>query len=123
MTLFQVLLIIGIALASLFAVGFLRGERQLAIKRLTAILFAICAILAIIFPSALSAIAKFFGIGRGADLLLYVSIIAMLFFAVATVRAKARTDARVTELARSVALMEARLSEAPRTNQDSGEQQ
>ena len=111
MTVFQFLLILGIVVVATLAVGLLRGERSLAITRILALLAALAAILSILFPAALTAIANFFGIGRGADLLLYVSIIGGLLFAVATVRAKARTDARVTQLARAVALMEARLLE------------
>jgi len=112
MTVFQLLLILGVVAAALLVVRFLPGDRSLALKRIFALIFAIAAVLAILFPNMLTAIAQFFGIGRGADLLLYVFIIASLLFSVATVRAKARSDARVTELARSVALIEARLSEA-----------
>lgn len=111
MTFFQLILILGIVAAAILSLRFLRGERSLAIKRILALCAALAAILAILFPSILTKIANFFGIGRGADLLLYVSIIGALLFAVATVRAKARSDARVTQLARSVALMEARLIE------------
>lgn len=113
MTIFQFLLILGVLIAALVAVRFLRGDRSLALKRIFALLFAAAAVLAIIFPTVLTTIANFFGIGRGADLLLYVSIIAMLLFAVATVRSRARSDARVTELARAVALMEARFEDKP----------
>lgn len=115
MTVFQFLLILGIVSAAILAIRFLRGERSLAIKRILALLAALAAILAILFPAALTTVANFFGIGRGADLLLYVSVIGGLLFAVATVRAKARSDARVTQLARSVALMEARLLEQHET--------
>ncbi|MBO1900574.1 DUF2304 domain-containing protein [Leucobacter weissii] len=111
MTLFQFLLILGVAVAALLVLRLLPGERALALKRIFAVLFALAAVLAILFPSALTAVAHFFGIGRGADLLLYVFIIATLLFGVAAVRSKARSDARVTELARAVSLMEARLSE------------
>lgn len=114
MTVFQFLLILGIVLAAMLALRFVRGERSLALKRILALLAALGAILAILFPTILTQIANFFGIGRGADLLLYVSIIGGLLFAVATIRAKARSDARVTQLARSVALMEARLVEQRR---------
>ena len=114
MTVFQFLLILGIVLAAMLALRFVRGERSLALKRILALLAALAAILAILFPTILTTIANFFGIGRGADLLLYVSIIGGLLFAVATIRAKARSDARVTQLARSVALMEARLVEQRR---------
>ncbi|WP_024357370.1 DUF2304 domain-containing protein [Leucobacter chironomi] len=108
MSIFQFLLIAAIVVAAALAVKFLPGERSLALKRIFAILFVLVAAFAILFPSALTIVANFFGIGRGTDLLLYVFIIMMLLFAVATVRAKARSDARVTELARAVALIEAR---------------
>ena len=111
MTLFQLLLIIGVVVATVLALRMLPGERSLALKRILALLFVLAAVLAIVFPTMLTVIAKFFGIGRGTDLLLYVFIVAALLFAVAIIRAKARSDARVTELARAVALMEARLSQ------------
>lgn len=111
MTIFQLLLILAVILAAVLAIRFLPGDRSLAVKRILALLFVVAAVLAIIFPAALTEVANFFGIGRGADLLLYVFIIVCMLFAVSVVRAKARSDARVTELARAVALMEARLSE------------
>lgn len=114
MSIFQILLIAAVVIAASLAVKFLPGERSLALKRIFAILFVVVAALAILFPSALTVVANFFGIGRGTDLLLYVFIVMVLVFAVATVRAKARSDARVTELARAVALMEARLHEDQR---------
>lgn len=111
MTLFQLLLIAIVVIAAGLAVRFLPGERSLALKRIFAILFVAAAIVAIVFPGVLTAVANFFGIGRGTDLLLYLFIVAMLVFAVTVVRAKARSDARVTNLARAVALMEARIRE------------
>ncbi|MGW9021734.1 DUF2304 family protein [Leucobacter chromiiresistens] len=111
MSIFQLLLILGMVALAALAVRFLPGERSLALKRIFAILFVIAAALAILFPNALTAVANLLGIGRGTDLLLYVFIVAVLAFAVAVIRAKARSDARVTQLARAVALMEARISE------------
>ncbi|MCA0378187.1 MAG: DUF2304 domain-containing protein [Actinobacteria bacterium] len=122
MTAFQFLLILGIVAIAMLSIRFLRGESSLAIKRIFALLAALAAVLAILFPQLLTLVANFFGIGRGADLLLYVSIIGALLFAVATVRAKARSDARVTQLARSVALLEARLIENQETTHQSSEQ-
>lgn len=109
--LFQILLIALVITSVAFAVRSLPGEKSLAIKRIFAIVFVAAAIAAILFPQLLSIVANFFGIGRGADLLLYLSVVAALVFAVMTVRAKARSDARVTDLARAVALMEARLTD------------
>ncbi|GAA2177138.1 DUF2304 domain-containing protein [Leucobacter tardus] len=114
MFLIQFILIVGIVIATTAAVRFLPGDRSLALKRIIALLFVIAAVLAIIFPDALTTIANFVGVGRGADLLLYILVVMVLLFAVATVRAKARSDARVTDLARAVALLEARLTERMR---------
>ncbi|UBH04855.1 hypothetical protein K8P10_000366 [Leucobacter sp. Psy1] len=111
MFLIQFILIVGVVIATTAAVRFLPGDRSLALKRIIALLFVVAAVLAIIFPDALTTIANFVGVGRGADLLLYILVVMVLLFAVATVRAKARSDARVTDLARAVALLEARLSE------------
>ncbi|MFC5338899.1 DUF2304 domain-containing protein [Leucobacter denitrificans] len=111
MTIFQFALIIGVVGAAVFAIRVLPGERSLALKRILALLFVVAAILAIIFPSTVTAIANVLGIGRGTDLLLYVFIVMTLIFAVAIIRAKARSDARVTDLARAVALIEARTLE------------
>lgn len=111
MTAFQLLLIIIIAVAAVVALRSLSGDRSLAVKRLLAILLAAAALLAIVFPQALTWVANLLGIGRGADLLLYLFILATIVFALSAVRVRARQDARVTELARAVALMEARLTE------------
>lgn len=111
MQLIQFILIIGVLIAAGLAMKFLPGDRSLALKRIFALGFVVVAVLAILFPSALSAVAQFIGVGRGADLLLYIFVVMTLLFAVATIRAKARSDARVTDLARAVALMDARISE------------
>lgn len=104
-------LIIGVIFIVYFALRQLPGEKSLALKRLSGLLVGVAAILAILFPNILSKVATFVGIGRGTDLLLYLFIIFMMLFTVAVIRAKARTDARVTELARAVALLEAEKSE------------
>ncbi|XPP27430.1 MAG: DUF2304 domain-containing protein [Leucobacter sp.] len=111
MTAFQLLLIAIIAVAAIVALRALSGDRSLAIKRILAILLAVAAVLAIVFPQALTWVANLVGIGRGADLLLYLFILVSIVFALGAVRIRARQDARVTELARAVALMEARLNE------------
>lgn len=112
MQLIQFLLIAGVLIAVVLAARFLPGDRSLAIKRIVAIVFAACAVLAILFPQVLTRVASFFGVGRGTDLLLYFFVLMTLWFAVATIRAKARSDARVTDLARAVALMEARADDS-----------
>ncbi|WP_125099929.1 DUF2304 domain-containing protein [Leucobacter chromiireducens] len=122
MQLIQVLLILGVVIVAVLAIRALPGDRSLALKRIIALLFVAAAVFAIIFPNALTQVAHFFGVGRGTDLLLYLLVIMTLFFAVSTIRAKARSDARVTDLARAVALFEARVVEAEaERNADSSE--
>lgn len=111
MIIFQFLLILGVVIAVLLTLRFLPGDRSLALKRIFALTFALGAVLSIIFPDALTVIANFFGVGRGVDFLLYVFIIAGLFFAAAMIRSKARSDKRVTQLARALALLESELTE------------
>ncbi|MGK0722251.1 DUF2304 family protein [Leucobacter sp. W1478] len=118
MTVFQLFLIILVAVATVLALRFLSGDRSLAIKRLLALLVAAAALLAIVFPHALTWTANLLGIGRGTDLLLYLTVIAAILFALSTVRARARQDARTTELARAVALMEARILEEKQRQSD-----
>lgn len=110
--LFQLILIAVFIFVAVLAVRSLPGEKSLAIKRILAFLFVVCSVAAILFPQLLSQLAAFMGVGRGTDLLLYGFVITALVFAVMIVRAKARSDARVTDLAREVALIEARLREA-----------
>lgn len=109
----QILLILGIIgiTAWLFRS---RGARQLAVRRLLIIAFALFAVLAVLFPSLLSRAANLLGVGRGTDLLLYATVIVLLgVIAVQEVRAK-NEEKRTTHLARRIALEEAESSEAYR---------
>lgn len=111
MSIFQFLLIIGVITLVIFGIRLLPGDKSLAIKRIFGVLIGVFAVLAIIFPDLVTTVANAVGIGRGTDLLLYLFIIFVMFLTLSIMRAKARTDARVTDLARAVALMEARIIE------------
>ncbi|WP_227873228.1 DUF2304 domain-containing protein [Brachybacterium ginsengisoli] len=101
----QLLLMAGIVLivAWLFLT---RGAKQLAIRRLLIIAFAIFAALAVMFPTLLTRVAHLVGVGRGADLLLYATVLVLLgFLALQEARTKA-AEKRTTYLARRLALDE-----------------
>ncbi|MCV0021022.1 DUF2304 domain-containing protein, partial [Mobiluncus curtisii] len=66
------LLVVGVGLVY---VSRLQGARDLAMRRILALLFAILAAVAIIYPPVISAVATFLGVGRGTDLLLYLLVI------------------------------------------------
>ena len=102
----QLLLVVGIVVI----VGWLfikRGAKQLAVRRLLIIAFAVFAVFTVLFPGALSRVANLVGVGRGADLLLYMTVLVLLgFLALQEARTKA-AEKRTTYLARRLALDEA----------------
>lgn len=102
----QLLLVLGIVLivAWLFIK---RGAKQLAVRRLLIIAFALFAVLTVLFPNVLSQVANLVGVGRGADLLLYATVLVLLgFLALQEARTKA-AEKRTTVLARRLAIEEA----------------
>ncbi|WP_058233765.1 DUF2304 domain-containing protein [Devriesea agamarum] len=110
----QILLVIGIvAITAWMLIN--RGAKQLAIRRLLIIAFACFAVLAVIFPGLTSAVAKFVGVGRGTDLLLYATVVVLLgFLALQEARTK-NAEKRTTYLARHIALDEAEQPDVART--------
>ena len=63
-------------------VYFLRSGRSVqasAWKRILLVVFIIAAIAAVIYPDELTVIANMLGVGRGADLLLYATVAALVF--------------------------------------------
>lgn len=102
----QLLLVLGIVAI----IGWLfvkRGAKQLAVRRLLIIAFAVFAVLTILFPSILTQVANLVGVGRGTDLLLYMTVLVLLgFLALQEARTKA-AEKRTTYLARRLALDEA----------------
>lgn len=102
----QLLLVVGIVVI----VGWLfmkRGAKQLAVRRLLILAFAVFAVAAVLFPGVLTSVAHLVGVGRGADLLLYATVLVLLgFLALQEARTKA-AEKRTTYLARRLALDEA----------------
>lgn len=102
----QLLLVLGIVVI----IGWLfmkRGAKQLAVRRLLIIAFAVFALIAVLFPALLTYVANLVGVGRGADLLLYATVLVLLgFLALQEARTKA-AEKRTTYLARRLAIDEA----------------
>ncbi|CAM3968010.1 DUF2304 domain-containing protein [Helcobacillus massiliensis] len=102
----QMILILGIM--GITAWLFLkRGAKQLAIRRLLIIMFALFAVFTVIFPTILTQVAQLVGVGRGADLLLYATVVVLLgFLALQEARTK-NAEKRTTYLARRLAIADA----------------
>lgn len=102
----KIVLLIVVAVGLVY-VSRLQGARDLAMRRILALLFAILAAVAIIYPPVISAVAAFLGVGRGTDLLLYMLVIVVLATWLVQWRYNIAVQARLTELTRALALSEA----------------
>lgn len=91
-----------------------RGAKQLAVRRILIICFGIFGIFVIIFPELMTRVANMVGVGRGADLLLYATVIVLLgFLALQEARTK-NADKKTTYLARKIAIYESQNATAYR---------
>lgn len=96
----------------LILVSFLRNRNAMrfqAGKKILLGLFVIACIVSIARPDLLSVVAGWLGVGRGADLLLYVLIIAFAFVAINTYLKFKDYEERLAVVARRLAISEARL--------------
>jgi len=105
--LIQVILI-ALVLAVVVRLFRSRGARAQAIRRVGLILFAVFAIVSILFPSVWNSIAVLVGVGRGTDMVLYALVVAFLSSTVTTYLRFRDLETAYTRLARRIALDEAR---------------
>lgn len=103
----QFLLVAGMALVVL---SFLRNRNAARIqagKKLIFALFVVACIVSVALPEMLTRVANAVGVGRGADLLLYAVVVAFAFVSLNTYLKFKDFEARVTVLARKLAIAEA----------------
>lgn len=105
MTGIQLVLLTGVAFISLYFITRLR-KRLLDIILLTAMIA--CAIVFIIWPDLTSVIAKALGVGRGADLIFYVSILIFWFVVLKLYARLRKLEQTVTDIVRQDAIKKAR---------------
>nr|WP_281385895.1 DUF2304 domain-containing protein [Nocardioides luti] len=96
-------------IASVVAIALflLRGDgsgRHLAIRRLAGLVFAGCWVVAVLAPDLVTRLANTVGVGRGADLLLYVLVVAFFLTLVALNKRLGEQDRRITQLTRALAI-------------------
>jgi hypothetical protein len=102
-------------IASVFATAcwLVRGHRRgrrLALTRIAGLMFAGCAVLAILSPNTVTRVANLVGVGRGTDLLLYVFIVAFTFVVVGQNQQIRHLNDRMARLTRAQALLEHEVS-------------
>jgi hypothetical protein len=109
----QILLIVAAVLLFVVFVRRAHSVRLQAAKRIGFILFIILNLYAVLRPGDTTRVAQMLGVGRGADLLLYLLVVAFAFFSVNTYLRFKDIERRLTDLARSIAIRDARTPAQP----------
>ena len=100
----KLLLLSGLCVAATLAYRGTRSARALAFRRAGLLLVLSTAVVGIMFPGLVTAVANEVGVGRGADLVLYILAILSLFIWVGVYRRLHDLEARFVALSRHVAL-------------------
>lgn len=103
----QVALVVAVVASALVLMRGGSNARHLAIRRMLLIAFAFAAAFSIFFPSLMTTVASWFGIGRGTDLVLYGLVVSFLVFMATTYQRFRHTETSLTRLARRIAIDEA----------------
>ncbi|QAY63373.1 DUF2304 domain-containing protein [Xylanimonas allomyrinae] len=100
----QILLVAGMVVVTFLLGRITTSSRNIAFRRLFLIAFLVVAVLAILFPSWVQALADLVGIGRGTDLVLYVLVVVFVGSLAMNSRRATEGARRTTLLARAVAI-------------------
>ena len=106
--LIQILLVAAITVVVLFFLRNRNAMRFQAGKKMLFALFVLACLVAVVYPDGMTALAHLVGVGRGADLILYALVVAFVFVSLNTYLKFRDYEARLTRLARRVAIAEAR---------------
>ena len=102
--LIKIILILAVLIVAFFLVRSTANSKNVALRRLLLLLFVIVAVVTIIFPNITGIVARWLGVGRGTDLLLYMLVIAFLGYAVVNYRRLNILEGRLVELARELTI-------------------
>ncbi|MFI5954273.1 DUF2304 domain-containing protein [Cryptosporangium sp. NPDC051539] len=105
----QFLLLLAVAASLFYFVRRQHGVRLQAGKRLAFVAFLVFAAYAVVRPDDITAIAHWVGVGRGADLVLYATVVAFVFVVINFYLRTRDMERRITDLARAVALRDAEI--------------
>ena len=103
----QVILVAGIVFLLLRYLASPASIRTRAWKKILGVLLAVLAVTVVVFPDFSNDVAHSVGIGRGADLLLYLLTLAFGFGALSVYVKDKKEEQQIVLLARKVALLEA----------------
>lgn len=86
-----------------------RDARFRAMRALIGVFFVALVVYSVIFPDTWQSLANSLGVGRGADLLLYLMVVAFITFAALTIKKLREIDRRYANLVRRLAIRDANL--------------
>jgi hypothetical protein len=112
--LIKAVLLVGIGVLAILIVLPGGGARRTALRRIALLLIALLGAIAVIFPDLTNQLAALFGVGRGADLLLYGLVLAFVWDVVTSRIHRRQADLERTELARRIAILSAEQPAKPR---------
>lgn len=105
MTSIQGILILGFVIAAIFATKVFRTK---VVYRLLALALFLMAAVLVVFPDLTTVIAHALGVGRGADLLLYFSLVTGIYVALLLYLRIRELEQKIADLVRAVAVRDAR---------------
>ncbi len=111
------MILIQVILISAFVYFLLRflanpGSAQMAAwKKILGIAFVLLAATLVLLPETATQIAHFVGVGRGADLLLYLLTLAFVFTWLNMYMKSRQDEKQLVQLARKIALLEAKVDQ------------
>jgi hypothetical protein len=109
MVVIQLVLLAAVALGLLLFVRRWHGVRMQAGKRLGLVAFGVLNVYAVLRPDDVTWVANRLGVGRGADLVLYMLVIAFILGMLNFYLRFKTMDRRLTDLARTTAIREAEI--------------
>lgn len=110
----QVLLLLAVAGALVYFIRGWHGVRLQAGKRIGFVVFLLLNAYAVVRPDDVTWLARHLGVGRGADLVLYLTVVAVVFAVLHFYLRTRELERRITDLARAVALRDAELANRSR---------
>ena len=106
----QFLLLLAVVAAMFYFIRRQHGVRLQAGKRLAFVAFLFFAAYAVVRPDDTTWVAHELGVGRGADLVLYATVVAFVFVVINFYLRTRDMERRITDLARAVALRDAEIT-------------
>lgn len=105
--LIKTILVIGLLAVAYLMMRPVRTANHLAIRRLGVVVVIVIASLAVIFPDVLTQLARSIGVYSSVNLLVYILVLAVFTQMAIGYRRDTATDRKLTQLARTVALLSA----------------